>query len=93
MVEKNFRTRDVRPAPVAVRKGKTSPFYSAHGRPDAAFCSKSAAPSHSHNMGLLKKCALNADPVFSGLAISLTFGIPVSTVLTLVVIPLLYFMA
>jgi multidrug efflux pump subunit AcrB len=31
------------------------------------------------------------DPIFNGLAISLIFGILVSTVLTLVVIPLLYF--
>ena len=33
------------------------------------------------------------DPIFNGLAISLVFGILVSTVLTLVVIPLLYFVA
>jgi len=33
------------------------------------------------------------DPIFNGLAISLIFGILVSTMLTLVVIPLLYFMA
>jgi len=33
------------------------------------------------------------DPIFNGLAISLIFGIFVSTMLTLVVIPLLYFMA
>jgi multidrug efflux pump subunit AcrB len=33
------------------------------------------------------------DPIFNGLAISLIFGILVSTVLTLVVIPLLYFVA
>ena len=33
------------------------------------------------------------DPIFNGLAISLIFGIAVSTVLTLVVIPILYFMA
>ncbi len=33
------------------------------------------------------------DPIFSGLAISLIFGILVSTVLTLVVIPVLYFAA
>ena len=33
------------------------------------------------------------DPIFNGLAISLIFGIFVSTVLTLVVIPTLYFMA
>jgi len=33
------------------------------------------------------------DPIFNGLAISMIFGILVSTVLTLVVIPLLYFMA
>jgi multidrug efflux pump subunit AcrB len=33
------------------------------------------------------------DPIFNGLAISLIFGISVSTVLTLVVIPVLYFMA
>ncbi len=32
------------------------------------------------------------DPIFNGLAISLVFGILVSTVLTLVVIPLLYVM-
>jgi multidrug efflux pump subunit AcrB len=33
------------------------------------------------------------DPIFNGLAISLIFGIFVSTILTLVVIPLLYYMA
>ena len=33
------------------------------------------------------------DPIFNGLAISLIFGIFVSTILTLVVIPLLYFVA
>ncbi|MDZ7812021.1 MAG: efflux RND transporter permease subunit [Ideonella sp.] len=33
------------------------------------------------------------DPIFNGLAISLIFGISVSTVLTLVVIPTLYYMA
>jgi multidrug efflux pump subunit AcrB len=33
------------------------------------------------------------DPIFNGLAISLIFGIFVSTLLTLVVIPLLYFVA
>jgi multidrug efflux pump subunit AcrB len=33
------------------------------------------------------------DPIFNGLAISLIFGILVSTMLTLVVIPLLYFVA
>jgi multidrug efflux pump subunit AcrB len=33
------------------------------------------------------------DPIFNGLAISLIFGIFVSTVLTLIVIPMLYFMA
>ena len=33
------------------------------------------------------------DPIFNGLAVSLIFGILVSTVLTLVVIPLLYFIA
>ncbi len=31
------------------------------------------------------------DPIFNGLAVSLIFGILVSTVLTLVVIPILYF--
>jgi predicted RND superfamily exporter protein len=31
------------------------------------------------------------DPIFNGLAISLIFGILVSTVLTLVVIPVLYY--
>lgn len=31
------------------------------------------------------------DPIFNGLAISLIFGILVSTVLTLVVIPVMYF--
>ncbi len=31
------------------------------------------------------------DPIFNGLAVALIFGILVSTVLTLVVIPLLYF--
>ena len=33
------------------------------------------------------------DPIFNGLAISLIFGIMVSTLLTLVVIPVLYFAA
>ena len=33
------------------------------------------------------------DPIFNGLAISLIFGILVSTLLTLVVIPLLYYAA
>ena len=33
------------------------------------------------------------DPIFNGLAISLIFGILVSTILTLVVIPLLYYSA
>jgi multidrug efflux pump subunit AcrB len=33
------------------------------------------------------------DPIFNGLAISLIFGILISTLLTLVVIPLLYYMA
>jgi multidrug efflux pump subunit AcrB len=33
------------------------------------------------------------DPIFNGLAISLIFGIFVSTLLTLVVIPILYFVA
>jgi multidrug efflux pump subunit AcrB len=33
------------------------------------------------------------DPIFNGLAISLIFGILVSTVLTLVVIPTLYYVA
>ena len=33
------------------------------------------------------------DPIFNGLAISLIFGIFVSTLLTLVVIPLLYYIA
>jgi multidrug efflux pump subunit AcrB len=33
------------------------------------------------------------DPIFNGLAISLIFGIAVSTVLTLVVIPILYYAA
>lgn len=33
------------------------------------------------------------DPIFNGLAISLIFGIFVSTLLTLIVIPLLYFVA
>jgi multidrug efflux pump subunit AcrB len=31
------------------------------------------------------------DPIFNGLAVALIFGILVSTVLTLVVIPLLYY--
>ena len=31
------------------------------------------------------------DPIFNGLAVSLIFGILVSTVLTLVMIPLLYY--
>ena len=33
------------------------------------------------------------DPIFSGLAVSLIFGIFVSTLLTLVVIPVLYYAA
>ena len=33
------------------------------------------------------------DPIFNGLAISLIFGISVSTVLTLIVIPILYYIA
>jgi Cu/Ag efflux pump CusA len=33
------------------------------------------------------------DPIFNGLAISLIFGIGVSTILTLVVIPILYYLA
>ena len=33
------------------------------------------------------------DPIFNGLAVSLIFGILVSTLLTLVVIPVLYFAA
>jgi multidrug efflux pump subunit AcrB len=33
------------------------------------------------------------DPIFNGLAISLLFGISVSTLLTLLVIPVLYFLA
>jgi multidrug efflux pump subunit AcrB len=33
------------------------------------------------------------DPIFNGLAISLIFGIFVSTMLTLLVIPLFYYMA
>jgi multidrug efflux pump subunit AcrB len=33
------------------------------------------------------------DPIFNGLAVSLIFGILVSTLLTLVVIPVLYFSA
>jgi multidrug efflux pump subunit AcrB len=33
------------------------------------------------------------DPIFNGLAISLIFGISISTLLTLVIIPMLYFMA
>jgi multidrug efflux pump subunit AcrB len=33
------------------------------------------------------------DPIFSGLALALIFGILVSTVLTLVVIPVLYYAA
>jgi multidrug efflux pump subunit AcrB len=33
------------------------------------------------------------DPIFNGLALSLIFGILISTLLTLVVIPVLYFSA
>jgi multidrug efflux pump subunit AcrB len=33
------------------------------------------------------------DPIFSGLAVSLIFGILVSTLLTLVLIPVLYYSA
>ncbi len=49
---------------------------------------------------ILRKCAaiLGAlfildDPIFNGLAISLIFGILVSTLLTLIVIPVLYYAA
>ncbi len=42
---------------------------------------------------MLGACFILDDPIFNGLAISLIFGILVSTVLTLVVIPLLYFVA
>ncbi len=40
---------------------------------------------------MLGACFILDDPIFNGLAISLIFGILVSTVLTLVVIPLLYY--
>ena len=52
---------------------------------------------------MMPSCALTAlaammggffildDPIFNGLAISLIFGITISTMLTLVVIPILYY--
>jgi len=42
---------------------------------------------------MLGACFILDDPIFNGLAISLIFGILVSTLLTLVVIPVLYFAA
>ena len=41
--------------------------------------------------GMLGAFFILDDPIFNGLAISLIFGIFVSTILTLVVIPLLYY--
>ena len=42
-------------------------------------------------IGMIALAGILDDPIFNGLAIALIFGILVSTVLTLVVIPLLYF--
>ena len=42
---------------------------------------------------MLGACFILDDPIFNGLAISLIFGIMVSTLLTLIVIPLLYYAA
>ena len=36
-------------------------------------------------------CVIILDPIFQGLAVSLLFGVGASTLLTLVVIPVLYF--
>ena len=38
-----------------------------------------------------RRCAVHCDPIFNGLVAALIFGIMVSTVLTLIVIPLLYY--
>ena len=61
---------------------------------------RAARPSRARSRSLLTGLAamLGAffildDPIFNGLAISLIFGILVSTLLTLVVIPLLYYVA
>jgi multidrug efflux pump subunit AcrB len=40
---------------------------------------------------MLGACFILDDPIFNGLAISLIFGIAVSTLLTLLVIPVLYY--
>ena len=42
---------------------------------------------------MLAAWPITLDPIFSGLAWALIFGITVSTVFTLVVVPLVYFMA
>ena len=46
-----------------------------------------------HNAAMLGALFILDDPIFSGLAVSLIFGILVSTVLTLLVIPVLYYAA
>jgi multidrug efflux pump subunit AcrB len=49
--------------------------------------------SRSPRSAMLGALFILDDPIFNGLAISLIFGILVSTLLTLVVIPVLYFVA
>ncbi|WP_169915895.1 hypothetical protein [Shewanella psychrophila] len=45
----------------------------------------------SHQFSLSTAVFIIDDPIFNGLAISLIFGIMISTLLTLVVIPVLYY--
>jgi multidrug efflux pump subunit AcrB len=68
----------------------------AHGRPlDAAVIEACAVRAQPIALTALAAMAgaffILDDPIFNGLAIALIFGILVSTVLTLVVIPLLYY--
>ena len=42
--------------------------------------------------GLLGAFVIILDPIFQGLAVSLLFGVGASTVLTLIVIPVLYYL-
>ena len=44
-----------------------------------------------HLAAMLGAFFILSDPIFHGLAVSLVFGVMVSTVLTLLVIPLLYY--
>ena len=66
---------------------------------DLAHAVVNAAATRAQPIGLTALAAMLGavfildDPIFNGLAISLIFGILVSTLLTLVVIPLLYFVA